>query len=176
MKFWLMICLIACSITVQAKDAPLQTVSQVDLDNYMGLWYEIARLPNKFQKGCTNSTALYEWRKDGDLRVTNSCDLPGQKERESAKGRAWVKNKETMAQWKIQFALTGLRLGFMAGDYWILALDDGYDYVLVGGPSRKYLWILSRTKTLPEETVAQLVATAKAAGFKVDKLIFNPKN
>lgn len=122
---------------------PLTTVSAVDLDRYLGKWYEIASYPAWFQKGCTGSTADYSRRSDGRIRVVNRCfkkSLDGPLK--ESKGKAEVVDPETNAQLKVTFFWP------FKGDYWIIDLDDDYQWAVVGVPSRKYLWILSRTPTL----------------------------
>jgi apolipoprotein D and lipocalin family protein len=132
--------------------APLETVSHVDLNRYMGVWYEIARYPNSFQRGCVESKATYTLLDDGKISVLNECydgSLSGKLR--SAKGKAWVVDKETNAKLKVSF------FWFFAGDYWIIDLDDDYSYVVVGHPKRKYLWILSRTKTIKNDTCDRIL-------------------
>lgn len=116
---------------------PLQTVSSVDLDRYLGKWYEIAAIPQSFQTGCAGTTADYSLRSDGYIDVLNSCRLEDGTIR-SARGKAWSVDSSN-AKLKVQFA------GPVAGDYWIIELSDDYSYAVVGHPDRNSLWILSRT-------------------------------
>lgn len=123
--------------------APLTTVSAVELNRYLGKWYEIASYPAWFQKGCTGSTADYSLMPDGRIRVVNRCfknSLDGPLK--VSKGKAEVVDTATRARLKVWF------LWPFKGDYWIIDLDDDYQWAVVGVPSRKYLWILSRTPTL----------------------------
>lgn len=145
-----------------AADNPLPVVEKVDLARYVGKWYEIASLPKWFQKGCTNTTATYALRKDGDVGVTNRCLK--EDEVSEVTGKAWVVDKATNAKLKVQFFWP------FSGDYWIIALDADYRYVMVGTPDRESLWILSRTPALDEEIVTKLLDQAKALGFAVDKV------
>ena len=158
--------------STQASNDPLETVPYVDIDRYLGDWYEIARYDTSFQRGCTAAKANYSLRRDGDIRVTNTCreGSPTGKLKKAV-GRAWVVDKETNAKLKVQFFLTGIRLPFGAGKYWIVELDEDYQYVIVGHPTRKYIWILSRTKTLDDTTYQYLVDRAEEMGYDVDKLI-----
>ena len=129
--------------------SPLQTVGSVDINRYLGNWYEIARFDHTFQRNCTATMANYTLRDDGDIRVINTCRIGSPRGKlKKAVGRAWIKDKKTNAKLKVQFFLSKIKLPFLAGNYWILELDDNYQYVLIGAPSRKYLWILSRTKNL----------------------------
>ena len=144
---------------------PLQTVAQVDLNRYLGLWYEIGRYPNSFQKGCQGSTALYTARPDGEIDVLNSCRDEQDNSLRQAKGRAWVTDKDSKARLKVSFFWP------FRGDYWIINLGQEYEYAVVGTPDRKYLWILSRTPTMNPEILATILDHAEKQGFVRDKLL-----
>ena len=134
----------SCAGTVKSN-SPLTVVESVDLQRYLGKWYEIASYPAWFQKGCTASTADYRLLPDGRIQVTNSCrkgSLDG-KLKES-KGKAEVVDTATNAKLKVWFFWP------FKGNYWIIDLDPDYQWAVVGEPSRKYLWILSRTPTMDE--------------------------
>ncbi len=130
----------------RAADAPpLEVVDSVDLDRYLGRWYEIASYPAWFQKDCTATTADYSLRDDGLIKVVNSCrksSLDGKLKQ--AKGRAKVVDTTTNAKLKVSFFWP------FWGDYWIIDLDPDYQWAVVGEPNRKYLWILSRTPQMDE--------------------------
>jgi apolipoprotein D and lipocalin family protein len=162
------------SSTVMAKPhyPPLDTVKSVEIDRYLGKWYEIARFDQSFQRNCTATEANYSLRKNGDIKVLNRCRLfsPDGKLKEST-GRAWVKDKKTNAKLKVQFFLKFLKIGFLSGNYWIIDLDKDYQYAMIGDPSRKYLWILSRSKTLPDETYQKLLEKAEKLKFDTSKLL-----
>ena len=152
----------------------LETVQKVDLERYTGDWFEIARIDHWFQKGCVDSQATYNLRSDGDIEVINKCRLGSSDGKvKVSKGRAWVVDPESNSKLKVQFALRFLKLPFLAGNYWIIELDEFFRYVMVGEEKREYLWILSRERTLPDETLSMLVEKAKSEGFPVDKLIYN---
>ncbi|TAN39936.1 MAG: hypothetical protein EPN25_09265 [Nitrospirae bacterium] len=141
-----------CKYMEKEPAVPLKTVSHVDLNRYMGVWYEIARYPNSFQKGCAGSRATYALRDDGKVSVLNECyagSLGGKLR--SAKGKAWVVDKEINAELKVSFFWP------FAGDYWIIDLADDYSYVVVGHPKRKYLWVLSRNKIMEDDTYAGIL-------------------
>lgn len=163
--------IVGASPTVAQDD--IQTVDYVDLDRYVGKWHEIARLEQKFQKGCINSTAEYSFREDGDIRVVNRCELEESGKTKEAVGRAWVKDKKTNAKLRVQFVLTGLKLSFLSGKYWILDLAPDYSHVMVGDPSRKYFWLLSRTPKLDDALLADLMAKAQAMGFDTSAFVIN---
>jgi apolipoprotein D and lipocalin family protein len=122
---------------------PLQTVDFVDLERYLGTWYEIASIPQSFQEGCENSKAQYSQMRSGKIRVVNTCTIDGRIKR--ARGKAWVVDKETNAKLKVQFFWP------FKGDYWIIDLDKDYQFAVVGAPNRDYLWILSRSKTMSND-------------------------
>ncbi len=129
------------------SDAKVVTVDSVDLNRYVGKWYEIARLPNFFQKQCAmNTTATYTLLKDGDIEVVNKC-TKSDGSVSVARGIAEVVDRKTDAKLKVSFvSILGIHLFW--GDYWIIGLDKDYRYAVVGTPSRKFGWILSRTTSL----------------------------
>jgi apolipoprotein D and lipocalin family protein len=150
---------------------PVTTVAKVDLDRYLGRWFEIATIVQSFQRGCNATQAEYSFREDGKIRVINTCRLGSPTgEVKSAEGRARVVDTETGAKLKVSFFWP------FEGDYWILALeDDGrgpYLAALVGSPDRKSLWILARETTLAPEVLARLLNRAKELGFDTSKLEF----
>ncbi|ALV06039.1 lipocalin family protein [Roseateles depolymerans] len=153
---------------VHADEAPLPTVSTVDLARYAGSWYEITKLPNRFQKQCVADTQA-EYRLDGDIvRVINRCRT-STGELDDIKGRAKVVPGSGNAKLKVTFFWP------FYGDYWVLALDPDYREVLVGAPDRKYAWILSRTPTMPQARVDALLQRAKALGFDADAFVATPQ-
>ena len=163
--------ILGCSV-ISAKDLPLDTVEYVDLIKYSGRWFEIARIDQSFQKGCTAVEANYIIRKDGDIDVINSCRLGSPDgEFKSGTARAWVKDKKSNAKLKVQFFLKKIKLNLFAGDYWIIDLADDYSYAMVGDPSRKYFWILSRTKNMDDHLYDELIARARSWDFPVEKVI-----
>jgi len=157
----LILFLSACA-TAGPPQAPLQVVPQVDLSRYLGTWHEIASFPQYFQKGCTGSRAEYRLRDDGDIEVLNSCLRDGKTD--TAKGKAWVVDKTTNAKLKVSF------LWPFRGDYWIIDLGRDYEYAVVSAPSRKYLWILSRTPKMEETTYREIVGRLQDRGFDLAKL------
>lgn len=149
--------------------APLQTVSTLDLQQYKGTWYEIARYENHFEKGCVGATADYALNSD-HVAVTNSCyDAQGTMTAQ-AQGKAYaVENSQN----------TKLRVTFFwpfYGDYWVLMLGDDYRYSVVGDPSRKYLWILSRTASLSDLDRQMILSKLATFGYSSEKLYWtDPK-
>lgn len=153
--------------------SPLASVPDVDLARYAGRWYEVARLPNRFQARCASeTTADYEVLADGTIRVVNACrDADGRIVR--AEGRARLANRQgPSSKLKVRFAPAILSfLPMVWGDYWILDLTADYGAALVGTPDRKYLWVLSRTPQLDASIYGRLIATAAAQGFDVARLV-----
>jgi len=143
----------------------LETVSWVDLSRYSGQWYEIARLPNGFQKKCADSvSANYTLRSDGSVKVVNRCRKESG-EFTTATGKAKIVDKTTHAKLKVTFFWP------FYGDYWILDLGDNYEYSVVGDSSRKYLWILSRTPQIDEGLYKRLLANMQRKGFDTTRMI-----
>jgi apolipoprotein D and lipocalin family protein len=137
------------NLIIFAQEDVVTTVDSVDLNKYQGTWYEIAKLPNSFQDHCIkNTTANYEINGEGDIIVINRCiDEDG--ESDDAEGLARIVDKKTNSKLEVSFvSLFGWQLFW--GDYWILGLDEDYQYVCVGTPSRKYGWILSRAHKMNE--------------------------
>jgi apolipoprotein D and lipocalin family protein len=145
---------------------PMQTVEQVDLTRYTGRWYEIARYPHRFEKGCSSVTADYTLEKDGSIKVLNQCILKDEGGKvKQAHGKAKVVDTKTNAKLKVSFFWP------FYGDYWILHLDPEYQFVIVGAPSRKYVWILARKPHLPSSLMKQLLEEIKRQGYDTDQLI-----
>lgn len=145
-------------------ELPLETVDQVDLEKYMGKWYEVERLPNKFEAGLKCVTAEYRLLDDGNIRVLNSGIDEESGELKSSEGLAKSANEAAPGELKVSFFRP------FYGDYFIMELDENYQCVLVGAPSREFLWILSRTPTLDDNTVSDLKIKAELAGFPVEQM------
>lgn len=140
-----------------ASYPPLEVVEHVDLDRYLGTWYEIVSLPVSQQEGCSCTTAEYSMLEDGVIRVVNTCRKDGEIDR--AEGKAFIVPNSGNAKLKVQFFWP------FRGDYWIIELDPEYRYAVVGVPSRKYFWILSRTPEMSEQTLELLIDRVMAKGF-----------
>ncbi len=159
--FILMITLFSC----KQKQA-LDTVSKVDLEKYAGTWYEISRLPNKFEKGLECVTATYKMLENGKVEVLNKGHkIKDHSKVSKAKGKAWRPNPKYEGRLKVTFFWP------FAGDYYIIELDKDYQYAMVGSPNRKYLWVLARTKKLDKTIYETLLKSAKEKGFEVEKMI-----
>lgn len=157
----------ACAATTTERRglSPLQTVATVDLPRYLGTWFEIANYPQRFQQGCTGTTATYTLRDDGDIRVVNRCRkgaLDGPED--TAEGRARVVDTASNAKLEVTFFWP------FWGDYWIIDLGAEYEYAVVGHPGRDYLWILSRTPTMDAAAYQGILARLKAKGYDLERL------
>ena len=140
-------------------EAPLTTVEHVDLDRYVGEWYEIARYPNRFEKDCASDvTAVYSPLKQGKIHVVNSC-----KERTGAikesNGYAKISDPRSNAKLKVTFFRP------FQGNYWIIDLDPDYRYAVVSEPKREYLWILSRTPRMDATLYDDLIHRVASNGY-----------
>lgn len=148
-----------------SKEPVPETVPYVDLERYMGKWYEIARFEQSFQEGCVGVTAEYTLRDDGKVDVLNTCfreSLDGEKS--DAEGWAKVKDKESNAKLRVTFFWP------FFGDYWIFELADDYSYAVVGAPDRDSLWFLSRSPTISDELFEDLSARMATKGFDLSRL------
>ncbi len=147
------------------KMKPLEAVRYVDLQRYLGTWYEIAAIPQRFQKGCVGSTAEYSLRKDGDIQVVNTClegTLDGKIRK--ASGKARVVDRTTNAKLKVTFFWP------FWGSYWIIGLDEDYRWAIVGHPGRNYLWILSRTPQMDDVLYGDLLKLIADKGYDLTKI------
>ena len=166
--------LVGCMAKTTSK---VSAVPQVQLDRYLGTWYEIARKPMYFQKKCAkNVTANYALNKDGTVAVTNRCITHEGKE-DTAHGQAFSTNPPQNSQLKVSFLPQAIRwLPVGRGDYWILKLDTNYQVALVGDPKRKYLWVLSRTPHISADTWQEYRNYAKQIGYDISDLNLTPQD
>lgn len=167
-------------VSAQSKNSdkqPPPTVSAVDLKQYAGKWFEIARYPNKFQRKCVgNTTASYALKPDGSINVLNQC-LVKNGTLESATGEAKVVEGSSNAKLEVRFAPRFMSfLSAVWGDYWIVDLDGEYKYAAVGDPKREYLWILSRTPEMSDATYQNILRRVEKLGFNPAKLQKTPQN
>jgi apolipoprotein D and lipocalin family protein len=167
----------ALLVKAEKRERPLRVVQSVDLARYSGLWYEVARLPNRFQDKCAGDvTAEYQLVEADRMKVVNRCRKENGQITE-AQGVARVAGRRgENSRLKVRFAPSFLSfLPFVWGDYQIIELAPDYSYALVGEPSRKYLWILSRTPHLDEATYGKLTEAAALQGFDIGKLVRTPR-
>ena len=150
---------------------PVKTVDSVVLQQYLGKWYEIAAIPQSFQKQCIgNSMAVYNTAEDGLISVVNTCDtakgIPS-----VATGRAKVVDQNSNSKLKVTFVNFFGWQFLLGGDYWILAIGENYSYAVVGAPGRDYAWILSRTPDMNQEQIIEANQVLLTQGFDTCKLI-----
>ena len=141
------------------------TVKELDLNRYLGTWYEIARFPHSFEKNLVGVTATYSLRDDGKIKVLNQGyknTLDG--ELSVAEGKAKIPNKLEPAKLKVSF------FWIFYGDYNVLELDENYQYVMIGSSTDKYFWILSRTPQMDPATYEMLLEKARKRGYNLERL------
>lgn len=157
--------------------AELKTVQNVDLKRYSGKWFEIARYPNKFQEKCVgNTTATYTIKENNKIEVLNEC-LEKDGKVDSAKGKAKIADEATNAKLEVRFAPAFLSfLPQVWGDYWIIDLDENYNYAAIGDPKREYFWILSRKPEMNDATYQSILRRAEEKGFNPAKVYKTPQN
>ena len=161
--------LFAAALAHAAPATPVTPVPSVDLNRYLGSWYEIAHLPMFFQRHClADTTATYSLLGDSRIGVLNRCRTA--KGVDQAKGKARVMKDSGNARLKVTFFWP------FSGDYWVIGLDPDYRWAVVGEPRRKYLWILSRTPVLPPGQLEAARQAALAQGYDLSGLITTPQN
>ena len=154
-----------CASVPKNATPELQVVTYVDIERYLGKWYEIALYPNWFEKGCFRSTAFYEKMENGQIKVTNQCRMHGPDgELNEAIGKATIADSKTNAKLKVQFFWP------FKGDYWIIDLDRDYQYAIVSESERQYLWILSRSPNMDVQTLKTLKEKIHGKGFNLTHL------
>lgn len=150
-------------------DPPLDVAPHVDLNQFLGKWYEIASLPRTTQTDCYGTTAFYTPSANGSYQFVNQCNVA------STDGPLRsVTMTATVPDLSVPAKL-GLDVGGFTGAYWILEVGSSYEYAVVGHPSRAYLWVLSRTPTLDSATMQGIIDRAQGNGFQTDKLQYTPQ-
>lgn len=150
-----------------AGDEPPATVAHVDLDRYLGLWFEIARADHGFERGCDGVTAYYARNEDGSIRVINRCWKDGlDGEAELAEGRARIANPDTNAELEVSF------FGPFYGDYWVIDLAEDYSWAVISEPEGRYLWILARDPQPGQAFLEARLSDLRARGFDTEGLVF----
>lgn len=158
--------LLLCSCSSPTPPDGVTVVQNFNSQRYLGRWYEIARFDHRFERGLEKVTATYSLRNDGGLTVINRGYNPQRGMWQDTTGVAYFTGTPNIAALKVSF------FGPFYGGYNIIALDDEYRYALVCGPDRDYLWLLSRTPTLPAEVKQQMLDIARRQGFAVEKLLW----
>ncbi|NNH77114.1 lipocalin family protein [Acinetobacter sp. ANC 5380] len=155
-----------------AKNKPLHTVEKVELDKYLGVWYEVARKPMYFQNKCDRDvSATYTLNENGNIGVDNRCYTKDGQLNQSI-GEAFIQNAPFNTKLKVSFLPESVRwLPVGRGDYWILKIDDAYQTVLVGEPRRRYLWVLSRSAQPDQAVVKEYLDYAQSIGYDIGDVI-----
>jgi apolipoprotein D and lipocalin family protein len=144
----------------------IEPVVDFKLQNYLGTWYEIARLDHSFERGLEQVTATYSLQEDGGVSVVNRGFKREAGEWKEATGRAYFVGEPSVGRLKVSF------FGPFYGGYNIIALDhENYQWAMICGPSRKYLWILARQPQISEDIITKLLDQAKSANFPLEGLI-----
>jgi lipocalin len=152
------------------EDMDFSTVEELDLERYMGKWYEIARFDHRFERNLVGVTATYSLRNDGKIKIVNAGyknSFNGKYKK--SKGKAKQPNSEEPGKLKVSFFL------FFYADYFILELGEEYRWALIGSSSDKYLWILSRTPQLDQDTLDHILGKAKERGYDTSHFIWVPQ-
>ena len=160
-----------CETTTALSDP--ETESDFSLSRYMGTWYQIAFIPNRFQAFCASEpSAQYSLVNSKRIKIVNSCrDRDGVLRRAHGQGRL-NKKYDDPARLEVRFAPAWLSfLSAVWGDYWVLEIDSDYSVVLVGSPDRKYLWVLARDKSISNELYNNLLRIAQKKGFNPELMV-----
>jgi apolipoprotein D and lipocalin family protein len=175
-------CVGACATSDNAgpqsvlQPPPLSSIAALDVPRYMGAWYEIAKLPNWFQRHCVGDTkAVYRLLANGEVEVDNRCrDEAGQTQQ--AIGAARRTNPAKSSELEVRFAPAWLSfIPLVWANYWVIDIDSGYQLAAVSEPTRKYLWILSRTRKVDEKAYEALLVRLKGQGFDLGELARTPQ-
>lgn len=162
------------SQVVRRREDTLQAVPELDLERYQGKWYQIAFIPNWFERKCaSHATAEYWLNSDGTISVINACQRTDG-ETEIAEGLAKVNPKYMKnSVLKVRFGNCPLHnfLPFSWGDYWVIDLDTDYRYSVVGEPGRKFLWILGREPQMDEITYTLLLDKIAGQGYDIERIV-----
>ena len=169
--------IVLASAVTMTQPQPVRPIASVDLSRYVGRWFEIAKYPNRFQKDCqSDTTAEYALRTDGRVTVTNRCRQTDGSFKTAVGIARWREAPPRDATLKVRFAPGWLSfIPKVWGDYWILALPDDYRYVVIGEPSRNYLWILARTPQMTANDYQAAREVAVANGYDAARLVKTPQ-
>jgi apolipoprotein D and lipocalin family protein len=149
---------------------PLDTVPHVDLNRYLGKWYEIASIPQYFQRQCVRNVSAEYASADGNISVINRC-VTASGDTKTAEGQARVVDKVSQAKLEVTFVKLFGWLYLLGGDYWVIDLADDYRYAVVGHPSRKYAWILASNPQLSATDIAGIESRLRQNNYDTCAII-----
>ncbi len=163
--------ILSCSTT---KDPGQATVEYVDLNRFMGNWFEVARYETPIQSECGAAKVAYKLEKKSEIEIIHACHEKETGKTVHAKGLAEIDNKKTNAKWKVSYMPLFKKWHLFSGSIWIVGLDPEYQYAILGHPTHKHLWILSRTPEISPGKYEELIGLAKLQGYKTKELIRVP--
>ena len=153
------------------ENKELEVVSTLDLKKFQGIWYEIAHNPWFPEKGCFSMIAHYKLIEDNNIEVTNICRKNGFDGKISkVTGTAWLADPKIKAKWEVQFIWP------FTLDYWVIDLEENYNYAVIGEPDRENLWILSRKPIMRKELLSRIIKTTKSKGYDLSDIIITPQD
>ena len=153
------------------ENKKLAVVSTLDLKKFQGIWYEIAHNPWFPEKGCFSMIAHYKLIEDNNIEVTNICRKNGfDGEISKVTGKAWLADPDIKAKWEVQFIWP------FTLDYWVIDLEENYNYAVIGEPDRDNLWILSRKPIMEKGLLSRIIETTKSKGYDLSDLILTPQD
>lgn len=171
MKNFLIVFILAFSCQTYSKGS-IATSDYVDINQFVGKWYAIASLPQRFTRNCLYQSAEYDIVDSSSISVLNTCYREN-RSNQTIDGKAVIKNFQTNAQLDVKFDRWWARLFNIKGDYNIIKIDQEYQYLLVGSRDRKSLWIMARVKSIPEDVYQAYLEKAKELNFDIDKLVLS---
>ena len=153
------------------ENKKLEVVSNLDLKKFQGTWYEIAHNPWFPEKDCFSMIAHYKLTENNQIIVTNICRKKGfDGEISKVTGKAWLVNPKIKAKWEVQFIWP------FTLDYWVIDLEENYNYAVIGEPDRENLWILSRKPIMEKGLLSKIIETTKSKGYDLSNLILTPQD
>lgn len=160
--------LLACSLLLGCVEKPegVEPVKNFNAEKYLGTWYEIARFDTSFERGLGQVTATYSLRADGGIKVVNRGYSGEKAEWKEATGKAYFVEDKATGFLKVSF------FGPFYSSYIVVDLDENYQYALVAGEDKSYLWILARTPKIPDDVRANLLAKATSLGYDINRLVY----
>ena len=170
------VAIILAVTSVQTLASDVKPVEKLDLDKYLGTWVEIASIPQFFQRKCVRDTkATYSAAENSLIKVENVCTRDDGA-REKAEGRARRVDAESAAKLEVTFLeLFGEYRFWVAGGYWVIALDANYQWAVVGHPSRRFGWVLARERRLSPVALAEIIGRVKSQGYDACEFVVTPQ-